>query len=93
MQSLGLDLEVESINVLASFKGLKLGLLAALMFPTCDPPQLRLLTDVLSLMFLSNVRWARRDEEGLWDPTISHPEAPLVILLSHRMLRQYVSAL
>jgi len=92
LQSLGLDLDVDSINELGSLKGLKLGLLAALMFPACDPPQLRLLTDVLSLMFLSNAQWARRGEEGLWNST-SKAELPLEILSSHNILYQYVSTL
>ena len=34
----------------------KLGLLAALCFPTCDAPQLRLLTDFLTMLFYSNIR-------------------------------------
>ena len=34
----------------------KLGLLASLCFPTCDAPQLRLLTDFSTILFYSNIR-------------------------------------
>ncbi|PSR74574.1 hypothetical protein PHLCEN_2v9751 [Hermanssonia centrifuga] len=38
----------------AAYSGLQVGLLAALCFPTCDLPQLRLATDFLTLLFLWN---------------------------------------
>ena len=41
---------------LSYLRSTKLGLLAALCFPTCDAPQLRLLTDFLTMLFYSNIR-------------------------------------
>ena len=41
---------------LSYLRSTKLGLLAALCFPTCDSPQLRLLTDFLTMLFYSNIR-------------------------------------
>lgn len=37
----------------------KIGLLASLCFPTCDAPQLRLITDFFSLLFCSHARVLR----------------------------------
>jgi hypothetical protein len=41
---------------LSYLRSTKLGLLAALCFPTCDAPQLRLLTDFLTMLFYSHIR-------------------------------------
>jgi hypothetical protein len=41
---------------LSYLRSTKLGLLAALCFPTCDAPQLRLLTDFLTMLFYSKIR-------------------------------------
>jgi hypothetical protein len=41
---------------LSYLRSTKLGLLAALCFPTSDAPQLRLLTDFLTMLFYSNIR-------------------------------------
>jgi hypothetical protein len=37
-----------------ALRATKVGLLVALCFPTCDAPQLRLITDFMSLLLLSN---------------------------------------
>ena len=52
---------LEEINIispaeLSYLRSTKLGLLASLCFPTCDAPQLRLLTDFLTILFYSNIR-------------------------------------
>lgn len=39
-----------------ALRGSKIGLWAALCYPTCDAPQLRLVTDFLSLLVYSNAR-------------------------------------
>ena len=41
---------------LSYLRSTKFGLLAALCFPTCDAPQLRLLTDFLTILFYSHIR-------------------------------------
>jgi hypothetical protein len=43
-------------NELTYLRPAKLGLLAALCFPTCDVPQLRILTDFIVTMFYSGMR-------------------------------------
>ncbi|KAF8151522.1 isoprenoid synthase domain-containing protein [Crassisporium funariophilum] len=48
--------EILTENELSYLHTTKIGLLAALCFPTCDAPQLRLLTDFLTLLFYSNKR-------------------------------------
>ncbi|KAF9266187.1 hypothetical protein L218DRAFT_100396 [Marasmius fiardii PR-910] len=43
--------------------GLKMGLLASLCFPTCDLPQLRLASDFIGLLLISNER-VKRGQDG-----------------------------
>ncbi|KIM43971.1 hypothetical protein M413DRAFT_443041 [Hebeloma cylindrosporum] len=45
-----------TVNELIYLRSTKLGLLAALCFPTCDVPQLRILTDFIVTMFYSGMR-------------------------------------
>ncbi|KAF9467542.1 isoprenoid synthase domain-containing protein [Collybia nuda] len=53
---------------LASLSSMKAGLLAALCFPGCDPPQLRFLTDFLTFLILSDqrVRHAKQLPDSGW---------------------------
>ncbi|KAG7440987.1 terpenoid synthase [Guyanagaster necrorhizus] len=46
--------------------GVKAGLLASLCFPTCDGPQLRLFTDLCTLMVYSNARLWRQPLRSCW---------------------------
>lgn len=80
----------------------KLGLLAALCFPTCDAPQLRLLTDVLTMLFYSHLRtfsdtgYSDLSIQATWPTTeqkTSNEESPaqsgLDILQNHVLFKQF----
>ena len=83
----------------------KLGLLAALCFPTCDAPQLRLLTDFLTMLFYSNIRAISFTQAGhssnsiqaMWhttterndDESATRRESGLDILENHVLLKQF----
>ena len=65
-----------STEELSHLRSIKLGLLAALCFPTCDAPQLRLLTDFLTMLFYSNMRaftssieYSGASIQGIWSIT------------------------
>jgi len=70
---------------------MKMGLLAALCFPRCDAPQLRVLTDFLTLLFISNAR-VFSDEDTPWHPMTTAPENSngIDILASHTLFKQCV---
>jgi hypothetical protein len=79
----------------------KLGLLAALCFPTCDAPQLRLLTDLLTMLFYSNIRpfsfpgHSDASIQAVWPATerndegVNHPESGLDILENDVLFKQF----
>lgn len=81
---------VEETNCLSQaelsyLRSTKFGLLAALCFPTCDAPQLRLLTDFLTMLFYSNIRaFSSTGHSGtsfqvtwpMTEQTISNGESP-----------------
>lgn len=82
----------------------KLGLLAALCFPTCDAPQLRLLTDLLTMLFYSNIRpfsfpgysdasiqamWPATEQRACNDESVNHLESGLDILKNHALFKQF----
>ena len=48
--------DILTANELTYLRSTKLGLLAALCFPTCDVPQLRILTDFIVTIFYSGMR-------------------------------------
>lgn len=71
---------------------MKMGLLAALCFPRCDAPQLRILTDFLTLLFISNARVFSSDEDTAWHPITTAPDnsTGIDILASHTLFKQCV---
>ena len=85
---------------LSYLRSTKLGLLAALCFPTCDAPQLRLLTDFLTMLFYSNIRifsFTSTSAEAMWpteqtvcnDENTTHRERGLEILGNHVLFKQF----
>lgn len=82
----------------------KLGLLAALCFPTCDAPQLRLLTDFLTVLFYSNIRAFSLTDASI-RPSTEHKlppsnvenaaqrESGLDILENHVLFKQFSALL
>ena len=90
---------------LSYLRSTKLGLLAALCFPTCDAPQLRLLTDFMTMLFYSNIRALSFTQAGhssnpiqtMWHTTTEHNddkgatrrESGLDILENHVLFKQF----
>ena len=90
---------------LSYLRSTKLGLLAALCFPTCDAPQLRLLTDFLTMLFYSNIRALSFTQAGhssnpiqtMWlttterneDESVTRQEGGLDILENHVLFKQF----
>ena len=73
----------------------KMGLLAALCFPTCDTPQLRFVTDFLGLLVIANERVKRGggDVSGWAEIQGCIDEVDFVELLeSHSLFKWYVAA-
>ncbi|EDR02543.1 uncharacterized protein LACBIDRAFT_309500 [Laccaria bicolor S238N-H82] len=71
---------------------MKMGLLAALCFPRCDAPQLRLLTDFLTLLFISNARVfsSSDEEETSWTIAPENNVTGIDILASHTLFKHIV---
>lgn len=95
-------LEILEPEEFATLPLMKMGLLASLCFPSCDAPQLRLLTDFLTLLLYSNFRVLYRncDAQGseVW-PTSEGEELSAedsealswsTLLASHPLLKQCV---
>ena len=82
---------------LSYLRSTKLGLLAALCFPTCDAPQLRLLTDFLTMLFYSNFRALSfsghsSNFQVIWHTTedsATRQESGLDILENHVLFKQF----
>ena len=82
---------------LSYLRSTKLGLLAALCFPTCDAPQLRLLTDFLTILFYSNIRTLSLTGHSMWHTTerndelesATRLESGLDILENHVLFKQF----
>jgi hypothetical protein len=89
---------------LSYLRSTKLGLLAALCFPTCDAPQLRLLTDFLTMLFYSNIRalsftgtgHSSNSIQAMWhtternsDESATRRESGLDILENHVLFKQF----
>ena len=81
---------------LSYLRSSKLGLLASLCFPTCDAPQLRLLTDFLTMLFYSNIRAlsfiqaGHSSQTGMWQTrTECNEESGLDILENHVLFKQF----
>jgi len=87
---------------LSYLRSTKFGLLAALCFPTCDAPQLRLLTDFLTMLFYSNIRifsFTNTPTEAMWptteqkvcnDENATHRESGLEILGNHVLFKHVI---
>ena len=78
---------------LSYLRSTKLGLLAALCFPACDAPQLRLLTDFLTMLFYSNFRaFSTAPCSGIvsTDESLTPQESGLDILENHVLFKQSV---
>lgn len=85
---------------------LKIGLLSSLCFPTCDPPQLRFLTDFMTLLTFTHERLirARNLAESGWCPRVAgdaaesdefdellhNVESGIGILNEHELFKRYV---
>ena len=91
------DGPVLSQNEREVLRSVKYGLLASLCSPTSDGPQLRVLTDFLSLVFISHRRILEGKESHGWRPwtSIVHIDSAqdaLELLGSNVLLKQYVSS-
>lgn len=67
----------------------KAGLLAALCFPACDPPQLRFFTDFLSILIISaeRLKRARSLEESGWHEGDNDTEDGVKLLGRHNLFQ------
>ncbi|PPQ90350.1 hypothetical protein CVT25_007752 [Psilocybe cyanescens] len=75
-----------SVDELSYLRSTKIGLLCALCFPTCDSPQLRVLTDLSTLLFYSGLRENAGGESlGLRDVDHSQPSSGLAAGSFHEM--------
>lgn len=74
----------------------KIGLLAALCFPTCDAPQLRLLIDFMSLLLFSGIQLhvgdtsgsGKNNELGVPAPQATGTESGFTLLRRHGLIKQ-----
>ena len=102
------EIDCFSPTELSYLRSTKFGLLAALCFPTCDAPQLRLLTDLLTMLFYSNIRafssiensdasiqamWPASEQKVWDDETTTYREHGLDILENHVLLKQFSKSL
>ncbi|RXW13522.1 hypothetical protein EST38_g12333 [Candolleomyces aberdarensis] len=92
------DGPVLSQNEREALRSVKYGLLASLCSPTSDGPQLRVLTDFLSLVFVSHGRILEGNESHGWRPwtSIVHVESAqdaLELLESNVLLKHIVPSL
>ncbi len=77
----------------AAYSGLQVGLLAALCFPTCNLPQLRLATDFLTLLFLWNDdTLSFESHEIALERLAPHAKDELAIHLTCLSASQYMAA-
>ena len=75
----------------STLHGTKSGLLASLCCPTCDIPQLRLVTDFLTLLAIANSRtlFATADGPGEWtEERVGGAETGRLEIANHRLFRQ-----
>jgi hypothetical protein len=91
--------DILTANELTYLRSTKLGLLAALCFPTCDVPQLRILTDFIATIFYSGMRECApgyssnllKREEQFYTMDVSESEerqSAIDILKAHELFKQ-----
>lgn len=92
------EIHALSQSELTSLRAAKIGLLAGLCFPTCDAPQLRLLIDLMTLLFYSGITGTNGGRNwwvtcaGKADADADELESGIDILGSHDLLKQLVCA-
>lgn len=96
--------KILSANELSYLPSTKIGLLCALCFPTCDAPQLRVLTDFVTLLFYSvlrekNIGSSSESDDGMLPESdvqaqitsgyvCETPSSGFDLLLKHDLLRE-----
>ncbi|KAF8962913.1 isoprenoid synthase domain-containing protein [Flammula alnicola] len=71
------ELNILSECELSYLRSTKTGLLSALCFPTCDAPQLRVLTNFMTLLLYSSIRACTPNDSQrlLWEPKLEQSES------------------